>query len=121
MAAITAAICTGDDVHPDRDKRWKVGLAYAGAWICLGLFSPAIIGLLAALPPQVMGILVALALLGPLMGALGGAYAVPDTRFAATVTLAVAASGVVALGIGAAFWGLLAGLTVFWMERTLRR
>ena len=121
MAAITAAICMGDDVHPDRDQRWKVGLAYAGAWICLGLFSPAIIGLLAALPPQVMGILVALALLGPLMGALGGAYAVPDTRFAATVTLAVAASGVVALGIGAAFWGLLAGLTVFWMERTLRR
>jgi len=40
MAAITAAICMDDDVHPNPAQRWKVGLAYAGAWACLGLFSP---------------------------------------------------------------------------------
>ena len=39
MAAITAAICLGDDVHPDRTQRWKVGLAYAGVWVLLGLLA----------------------------------------------------------------------------------
>jgi benzoate membrane transport protein len=120
MAAITAAICLGDDVHPDRNQRWKVGLAYAGFWVLLGLLAPLIITLLAALPPEVMVALVGLALLSPLMGALGGAFAQPDQRFAATMTLAVTASGVAAFGIGAAFWGLLAGIGVQLLER-LRR
>jgi benzoate membrane transport protein len=120
MAAITAAICLGDDVHPDKRERWKVGLAYAGFWILLGLLAPLIITLLAALPPQVMVALVGLALLSPLMGALAGAFAVPDQRFAATVTLAVSASGVAAFGVGAAFWGLVAGLAVYGMEQVRR-
>ncbi len=116
MAAITAAICLGDDVHPDKDQRWKVGLAYAGCWVALGLLAPAVILLLAALPPQVMTALVALALLGPLMGALAGAFAPVPHRFAAIVTLAVTGSGVAAFGIGAAFWGLAAGLMVHGIE-----
>lgn len=117
MAAITAAICMGDDVHPDRDQRWKVGLAYAGVWILLGLFSPAILALLSALPPEVMTALVALALLGPLMGALAGGFTPVETRFAAVATLTVTGSGVAVFGIGAAFWGLAAGLAVYALER----
>jgi benzoate membrane transport protein len=117
MAAITAAICLGDDTHPDRSQRWKVGLVYAGFWLLLGLLGPVILPILAALPPALMMALVALALLGPLMGALTGAFTPPATRFAATVTLSVTASGVAAFGIGAAFWGLLAGLAVHTLER----
>ena len=120
MAAITAAICMGDDVHPDRDQRWKVGFAYAGTWAGLGLLGPLILALLAGLPPALMIALVALALLGPLLSALTGAYTDAATRFAATVTLTVTASGVAVLGIGAAFWGLLAGLLVYGIEQ-LRR
>lgn len=120
MAAITAAICLGDDVHPDRSQRWKVGLAYAGCWVLLGLSAPLIITLLAALPPEVMVALVGLALLSPLMGALTGAFAHPQQRFAATMTLATTASGVAAFGIGAAFWGLLAGIGVHLLERFRR-
>lgn len=117
MAAITAAICLGEDTHPDRSQRWKVGLFYAGFWVCLGLLGPLILTALAALPPALMVALVALALLGPLTGALTGAFLPADSRFAATVTLAVTASGVAAFGIGAAFWGLIAGLAVFGLER----
>jgi benzoate membrane transport protein len=120
MAAITAAICLGPDVHPDRDRRWVVGLAYAAVWVVLGLLSPTVLQLLAALSAPVVLALVALALLSPLMGALAGAFAVPEQRFAATLTLAVTASGVAAFGIGAAFWGLLAGIGVQLLER-LRR
>lgn len=121
MAAITAAICLGDDVHPDRAQRWKVGLVYAAFWVLLGVLAPVIIVMLAALPPQVMVALVGLALLGPLMGALAGAFAVADQRFAAVVTLTVTGSGVAAYGIGAAFWGLMAGLAVYGAERVRDR
>jgi len=120
MAAITAAICLGPDVHPDRDRRWIVGIAYAGAWVVLGLLSPTVLQLLAALPGPVVLALVALALLSPLMGALAGAFAAPDQRFAATLTLAVTASGVAAFGIGAAFWGLVAGIGVQLLDRARR-
>ncbi|AXQ92898.1 benzoate/H(+) symporter BenE family transporter [Cereibacter azotoformans] len=121
MAAITAAICLGDEVHPDRGRRWIVGLVYAGVWVALGLFGPAILACIAALPPALVAALVGLALLGPLTGALTAAFAVPDQRFAAVVTLAVTGSGVAILGIGGAFWGLAAGLAVHAMERAARR
>jgi benzoate membrane transport protein len=121
MAAITAAICLGPDVHPVKEERWRVGLAYAGFWVLLGLGSPAILSLLAALPPQVMTALVALALLGPLTGAMTTAFAAPEQRFAAALTLAVTGSGVAILGVGAAFWGLIAGLGLYALERAWAR
>lgn len=121
MAAITAAICLGDDVHPDRSQRWKVGLAYALVWLALALLSPVIIPILKSLPPEVMALLVGLALLAPLTGALTSAYLAPETRFPATITLAVTASGVAAFGIGAAFWGLMAGLGVASLNHLTRR
>jgi benzoate membrane transport protein len=117
MAAITAAICLGDDVHPDRDQRWKVGVVYGLVWVMLGLLGPVVIAILGALPAALINAIVALALLGPLMGALATAYAVPEARFAATMTFVVAGSGVAALGIGGAFWGLLAGLAIWGLER----
>ena len=117
MAAITAALCLGDEVHPDRDQRWKVGLVYGAIWVALGLLSPVILTLIAALPQPLVTAVVGLALLGPLMGALTQSFATPDSRFAATVTLVVTGSGLIAFGIGAAFWGLLAGLAVHVMSR----
>jgi benzoate membrane transport protein len=121
MAAITAAICLGDDVHPDRAQRWRVGLAYAGAWVALGLASPLVIATIAALPPPLVAGVVGIALLGPLTGALAGATAQPSTRTPAVVTLAVTASGVAAFGIGAAFWGLLAGLALHALDGAVLR
>jgi len=121
MAAITAAICLGPDVDPNPRTRWKVGLVYGAVWILLGLLSPVILPLLDALPPQIMVLLVALALLGPLMGALTGACLPPKSRFAATITLVVTASGTAVFGIGAAFWGLLAGLVIYTLESHKRK
>ena len=116
MAAITAAICLGPDVHPDKDRRWIVGLAYAAVWVLLGLLSPTVLQLIAALPGPVVAALVALALLGPLMGALTGAFADPDQRLPAALTLVTTASGMAAFGIGAAFWGLVVGLAAWGLD-----
>jgi benzoate membrane transport protein len=120
MAAITAAICLGPDVHPDKDQRWKVGLAYGAIWLVLGLFGTLIIPLLAALPPSLIAALVGLALLGPLLGAATSAFSHADQCFAALVTLVVTASGLSAFGVGAAFWGLLAGLATYGLDRFKR-
>lgn len=120
MAAITAAICLGDDVHPDRNRRWLVGLVYAAVWVGLGLLSPLILSLLVALPAELITAIVALALVGPFTGAATGAFLPAQTRFAAAITLAVTASGTAAFGIGAAFWGLTAGLAFHAAEQLKR-
>ena len=120
MAAITAAICLGDDVHPDKRKKWMVGIAYAFFWVCLGIFGPEILAGLAALPPALMATVAGLALINPLIGALASAFGPANDRFAAATTLVVAASGITAFGIGGAFWGLVAGLVVHIAELALR-
>lgn len=116
MAAITAAICLGDDVHPDRAQRWRVSFAYGAAWVALGLSGPLVVALMAALPVAVMDALVGVALLGPITGALTATMAQGESRFAAIITMVVTASGVAVLGIGAAFWGLVAGLLTLAFE-----
>lgn len=117
MAAITAAICLGDDVHPDRNERWRVGIAYGAVWIALGLSGPLVVALMEALPAPVMAALVGIALLGPITGAMTAALVPDGSRFAAVITLVVTASGMSLFGIGAAFWGLAAGLFTLAIER----
>jgi benzoate membrane transport protein len=121
MAAITAAICLGDDVHPDKSKRWQVGIPYAVAWLLLGLFGPVIIATIIAIPKSIIAVVAGLALITPLMGAAASAFEHSDTRFAAATTFIVTASGIAAVGIGAAFWGLMAGLAVYALDRLKMR
>lgn len=121
MAAITAAIVMGPDTHPDPGQRWKGAMIYAGIWVALGFLGPPVIAVLGALPPPLVAALVGLALLAPFMAAAAGALAVPEQRFAGAVTLVVTASGVAVAGVGAAFWGLMAGLAVNGLERMVRR
>lgn len=121
MAAITAAICLGDDVHPDRSKRWQVGLAYGAIWILLGLSGPLIIATIIAMPKAIIAVVAGLALITPFIGAVASAFDSQDTRFAAATTFFVTASGIAAFGIAAAFWGLLAGLLVHLMDNLKRR
>ena len=93
-----------------------MGLFYAAVWVLIALAGPWLLSLLAAIPPALMAAVVALALLAPFTGAATGAFTAPETRFAAAVTLAVTAAGVSAFGIGAAFWGLVAGLAVWALD-----
>ena len=38
LAAVTAAICTGEDAHPDPHKRWVTGIWYGLIYIVFALF-----------------------------------------------------------------------------------
>ena len=116
LAAISAAICTGPDTHPDPAKRWMVGPFYAVSYLIFAAFSAALIGLIAALPPELIKTVAGLALMGAFAGALGSAVADAGKLFPAILTLAVTASGLTLLGIGSAFWGLAAGLVALGLE-----
>ena len=112
MAAITAAICTGPDTHPDQAKRWTASLFYGFFYLLLALFGAALIALMLAMPSAFIATVAGLALLGPLTGALAAAMKAPDGHVPAVVTFVVTASGLTLAGIGSAFWGLAAGLAV---------
>jgi benzoate membrane transport protein len=109
LAAITAAICTGPEAHPDRDRRWVAGVACGAAYVVVGLFGATLALAFGALPDALISTLGGLALLGALTGGLTAAMTEARTREGAVVTFVVTASGVSFLGVGAAFWGLLSG------------
>ena len=113
LAAISAAICTGPDAHPDPRQRWWAGPPYALAYLAFGLAGPSLVGLFAALPSALVQTVAGLALAGPMIAALGAAFGTSDDRFAPGLTFAVTASGVAMFGVGSAFWGLLAGLLAY--------
>ncbi len=117
LAAISAAICTGPDVHPDPAERWKTGPFYALAYLVFAIFGASLVAIFAVLPQNLIVLVAGLALLGPLANALGIALRNDEERMAATVTFAVTASGLVLFGIGSAFWGLIAGLVVLFLDR----
>jgi benzoate membrane transport protein len=121
LAAISAALCTGPDAHPDPAQRWKAGPFYALWWGLIALFGASLVGLFGALPPALLITVAGTALLGSTAGALGSALADDKERLAAAGTLAVTVSGVTLLGVGSAFWGLVFGLVVFGLERLLKR
>ena len=121
LAAISAALCTGPEAHPDPAERWKAGVFYALWWGLVALFGASLVVLFAALPPALLATVAGLALLGSMASAMGAALVAEKERFAAAGTLAVTASGVTLMGVGSAFWGLCFGLLVLAVERVLRR
>ena len=66
----------------------------------------ALIGLIAALPPELIKTVAGLALMGAFMGALGSALSEDFRRFPAIVTLVVTASGLTLFGVGSAWMNL---------------
>jgi benzoate membrane transport protein len=121
LAAISAALCTGPDAHPDPAERWKTGPFYALWWGLIALFGASLVGLFGALPPALLATVAGTALLGSMASAMGSALGADQDRLAAAGTLAVTASGVTLMGVGSAFWGLCLGLIVLTLDRVLRR
>ena len=110
IAAITAAICMGPDVHPAPQRRYWGAVCAGFFYLLAGLFGGAIGQLFSALPPALIHTLAGLALLGTIAGSLQRALAEDKQRDAAVITFLITASGLSLLGIGAAFWGLVGGI-----------
>lgn len=116
-AAITAAMCMGEEVHRDRNRRYWAAIAAGAFYIFFGLFAGLVVGF-ALLAPQILIAAVGgLALMGALAGAARGAFDDPAEREAAAVCFLVTASGLSFWGVSGAFWGLLAGLLIRMIRR----
>lgn len=109
LAAITAAICTGPEAHPEPSKRYIAGIAAGICYLLAGLAGASVVALFAALPHELIAAIAGLALLGTIGANLEVATKAGEHREAAIITLLVTASGVSFFGIAAAFWGIIAG------------
>ncbi|TQV82387.1 benzoate/H(+) symporter BenE family transporter [Denitrobaculum tricleocarpae] len=117
LAAITASLCTGPDVDPDKDRRWLCGPFYALGYALLAVFGASLVTLFASFPEALIATVAGVALASPFMASLSASVSEERDRFAALTTFAVTASGFSAFGLGAAMWGLFAGLLAFGLER----
>ncbi|EHR69190.1 benzoate transporter [Burkholderiales bacterium JOSHI_001] len=109
LAAITAAICMGREAHEDPRRRYTAVVAAGLLYTALGLAGGAVVGLLAAFPRELVVAVAGLALVGTIAGALATALKDEQHRDAALITFLVTLSGLTVSGIGAAFWGVVAG------------
>jgi benzoate membrane transport protein len=112
LAAITAALCAGPEAGPDPSRRWIASFTASLAYIVIAFGATFATAFVTASPPLLIEAVAGLALLGALAGALTSALAREDERIPAVVTFVTAASGISFFGIGAAFWGLLAGVVL---------
>jgi benzoate membrane transport protein len=111
LAAISAALAAGPSANPDPARRWVAGVTCGVVYVVLGPASALVAAVSVAAPAGIMAAIAGLALIGTFASAAGSALTDGTHREAAAVTFLVAASGVAFAGIGAAFWGLLAGAT----------
>lgn len=117
LAAITAAICSGPEAHPDPAQRYQAGITAGIFYLLTGLAGAAVVALFLAFPPALVAVVAGLALLVTLAGSLSACTADGPYREAAMLTFLFTASGVQLAGIGSAFWGLLLGIAVLLLQR----
>jgi benzoate membrane transport protein len=117
LAAITAAICMGREAHPDPARRYVAAVCAGGFYVLIGLFGATVAALFAAFPRELVLAIAGLALLGTIGNSLTAALKEDGSREPALITFLVTASGLSLFGIGAAFWGLLAGVVALFALR----
>ena len=110
LAAMTAAICTSKEADINPDNRYKATIFAGVCWLLIGLFGATIVSLFFAFPRELVLALAGIAMLGTIGSSLNVALDDATQRDPALVTILVSASGISYLGLGAAFWGLIAGI-----------
>jgi benzoate membrane transport protein len=121
LAAITAAICTGPQAHPDPKRRYLAAVWAGICYLCIGALGATVGSLLTALPSALILGIAGIGLLGTIGSSLTSALSDDRWREAAVVTFLATASGLKLLGVGSAFWGLLAGLLTAVATGAIRR
>jgi benzoate membrane transport protein len=109
LAAITASICSSEEAHADKAKRYTAAMSAGMFYVLMGLAGASVVSLFAALPKALVMVIAGLALFGTIANALANSLQDISTREPALIAFLVTASGFSLWGIGAAFWGLVAG------------
>ena len=116
LAAITAALCTGKESHPDPKKRYVSGIANGVFYLIGGTFAGTIVLLFSAIPSAVIAALAGLALIGAIVSNIKLLCA--DTKYIepAVICFMVTASNMSIGGMGSAFWGIVLGMIAYWIS-----
>ena len=109
LAAITAAMMSGEEAGQDRDKRYTASVVCGLAYILFGLFAGVTTAFVSLAPGVLIAAVAGLALFVSFSTAALAAFTDERERPAATVTFFASASGMSLFGISGAFWGLIAG------------
>jgi benzoate membrane transport protein len=121
LAAITAAFCLGPEAHPDPRKRYPSAM-FAGVFYGLiGIFGATIAMIFAAFPRELILAIGGFGLLGTIGNGLALALKEDRYREASIVTFFATLSGMTLLGIGSAFWGMIAGALVIAIQNPVAR
>ncbi|MCX5592598.1 benzoate/H(+) symporter BenE family transporter [Alcaligenes endophyticus] len=121
LAAISAALCMSAEVDPDPQQRYKAAMWGGVFYLLAGIFGASVVALFIAFPQELIAAIAGLALLGTITTSIQSALAESAQQEAAMVTFLCTASGMSLLGIGSAFWGLILGLAIYYLDRWRQR
>lgn len=121
LAAITAAMCAGEDANKDPKKRYWAAVIAGIGYVIFGLLVGVVTTFVSLAPPILIQAVAGLALVGAFSGSAVNAFKEADTREAAAITFLITASGISFGGISGAFWGLLAGGLMMAMSRVISK
>ncbi|GEA07591.1 benzoate transporter [Alteromonas sp. KUL42] len=117
LAAITAALCMGEQADSDKSQRYKAAIAAGLAYLLMGLLASVVVALFVSMPPVIVHLLAGLALLATLQGAIVRAMEVEHHRAPALLTMLCTASGFSLFSMTSAVWGLAIGLLLLLVQR----
>ena len=117
LSAITAAICMGREAHEDPARRYTAAVCCGALYLLIGIFGATLAGVFTAFPKELVAAIAGLALLGTIGSGLAVAMASEPHREAAVITFLVTLSGVAVMGIGSAFWGVVAGALALFVQQ----
>lgn len=110
LAAITAAICSGKEADSNPLGRYKATLIAGLCWLAIGAFGATVVAVFFAFPSELILAIAGLALFSTIGSSLKVALESEAQREPAIITILVSSSGLTFFGVGAAFWGLIAGV-----------
>ena len=117
LAAITASMVMGSDIHPDKNKRYPAAMFAGALYVGVGLIGGSVASVLGILPKALILAVAGFALIPTIANGLVTAVTDPHQREAALVTFLITLSGLTLGGIGAAFWAVIAGTIVLLSTR----
>lgn len=117
LAAITAALCMGEQADSDKSQRYKAAIAAGLAYLLMGLLASVVVALFVSMPAVIVHLLAGLALLATLQGAIVRAMEVEHHRAPALLTMLCTASGFSLFSMTSAVWGLAIGLLLLLVQR----
>ena len=117
LAAITAALCMGEQADKEKSQRYKAAIAAGVAYLLMGLLASTVVALFVNMPRIMIHLLAGLALLATLQGAVVRAMEIEHHRGPALLTMLCTASGFSLFSMTSAVWGLGLGLLLLLVQK----